>query len=171
MQISDSLKQKAEKCGIALSHYDIDGHLIFADEKTVSTFVELLQPPPKAKGQFDDVLAAFENEPIDYLLNRLDLPPSSEYRYQLIDESNAILLEKILSNLSALSLPPLPFGYYQLSIFSDTEQYRVRLLISPKTSFQPSVLKNKKVWGVNVQLYSLRSEQNWGIGDFGDLAI
>ncbi len=117
MQISDSLKQKAEKCGIALSHYDIDGHLIFADEKTVSTFVELLQPPPKAKGQFDDVLAAFENEPIDYLLNRLDLPPSAEYRYQLIDESNAILLEKILSNLSALSLPPLPFGYYQLSIF------------------------------------------------------
>ena len=94
MQISDSLKQKAEKCGIALSHYDIDGHLIFADEKTVSTFVELLQPPPKAKGQFDDVLAAFENEPIDYRLNRLDLPPSAEYRYQLIDESNAILLEK-----------------------------------------------------------------------------
>ncbi|WP_432717676.1 4-alpha-glucanotransferase [Haemophilus haemolyticus] len=170
MQISDSLKQKAEKCGIALSHYDIDGHLIFADEKTVSTFVELLQPPPKAKGQFDDVLAAFENEPIDYRLNRLDLPPSAEYRYQLIDESNAILLEKTLSNLSALSLPPLPFGYYQLSIFSDTEEYRVRLLISPKTAFQPPVLKNKKVWGVNVQLYSLRSEQNWGIGDFGDLA-
>ena len=92
MQISDSLKQKAEKCGIALSHYDIDGHLIFADEKTVSTFVELLQPPPKAKGQFDDVLAAFENEPIDYRLNRLDLPAADEYRYQLIDESNAILL-------------------------------------------------------------------------------
>lgn len=170
MQISDSLKQKAEKYGIALSHYDIDGHLIFADEKTVSTFVELLQPPPKAKGQFDDVLAAFENEPIDYRLNRLDLPPSVEYRYQLIDESNAILLEKTLSNLSALSLPPLPFGYYQLSIFSDTEQYSVRLLISPKTAFQPPVLKNKKVWGVNVQLYSLRSEQSWGIGDFGDLA-
>lgn len=94
MQISDSLKQKAEKCGIALSHYDIDGHLIFADEKTVSTFVDLLQSPPKAKGQFDDVLAAFENEPIDYRLNRLDLPLSAEYRYQLIDESNAILLEK-----------------------------------------------------------------------------
>ena len=53
-----------------------------------------MQPPPKAKGQFDDVLAAFENEPIDYRLNRLDLPPSAEYRYQLIDESNAILLEK-----------------------------------------------------------------------------
>ena len=49
MQISDSLKQKAEKCGIALSHYDIDGHLIFADEKTVLTFVELFAASAKSE--------------------------------------------------------------------------------------------------------------------------
>ena len=120
------------------------GILFLRMKRRFQLLLSFLQPPPKAKGQFDDVLAAFENEPIDYRLNRLDLPPSAEYRYQLIDESNVILLEKTLSNLSALSLPPLPFGYYQLSIFSDTEQYRVRLLISPKTAFQSSVLKNKK---------------------------
>ena len=113
MQISDSLKQKAEKFGIALSHYDIDGHLIFADEKTVSTFVELLQPPPKAKGQFDDVLAAFENEPIDYRLNRLDLPLSAKYRYQLIDESNVVLLENTFKFIRTFFAPT---SFWLLSI-------------------------------------------------------
>ena len=27
----------------------------------------------------------------------------------------------------------------------------------------------KKVWGVSSQLYSVRSRDNWGIGDFADL--
>ncbi|ENM5772497.1 4-alpha-glucanotransferase, partial [Vibrio mimicus] len=29
---------------------------------------------------------------------------------------------------------------------------------------------DKKMWGVNLHIYSLRSDSNWGIGDFGDLS-
>lgn len=36
--------------------------------------------------------------------------------------------------------------------------------------FLPSWLANARVWGVTVQLYSVRSERNHGIGDFEDLA-
>lgn len=34
----------------------------------------------------------------------------------------------------------------------------------------PRLAAGERLWGVNVQLYSLRSQRNWGIGDFSDLA-
>ncbi|MCB5203751.1 4-alpha-glucanotransferase [Neorhizobium sp. T786] len=38
----------------------------------------------------------------------------------------------------------------------------------PKSYF-PQYLERKRVWGISLQLYELRSGRNWGIGDFEDL--
>lgn len=37
-------------------------------------------------------------------------------------------------------------------------------------SYVPEFLKNQRIWGISLQLYELRSDRNWGIGDFQDLA-
>lgn len=74
-----------------------------------------------------------------------------------------------------LNLPTdLPVGYHRLKINADwqNEQTRVEAmaLVSPELCYLPSPLsEDKRVWGTSAQLYSLRSENNWGIGDFGDL--
>lgn len=105
MQMSLSLKQCAEKLGISFSHYNIDGHLIDASPTSIDYFIEQLQFPPNI-GQnqpFQDVICAFENEPIHDDLIAFSSPPDASLRYQLLDEQNQIQLEKTIPYSTALS--------------------------------------------------------------------
>jgi 4-alpha-glucanotransferase len=72
-----------------------------------------------------------------------------------------------------LELPnDLPLGYHTLNVSLDTGLAgESRLIVAPSVSFEPEAFhRGERVWGVAVQLYSLRSKRNWGIGDFRDLA-
>ena len=105
MQMSLSLKQSAEKLGISFSHYDINGHLIDASPTSIDYFIEQLQFPPNI-GQnqpFQNVICAFENEPIHDDLIAFSSPPDASLRYQLLDEQNQIQLEKTIPYSTALS--------------------------------------------------------------------
>jgi 4-alpha-glucanotransferase len=64
-----------------------------------------------------------------------------------------------------LSLPEdLPAGYHTLSIEPGGES--MSLIVSPGRCWLP---EGGRLWGIAAQLYLLRSERDWGIGDFGDL--
>ena len=105
MQMSFSLKQSAEKLGISFSHYDINGHLIDASPTSVDYFIKQLQFPPNI-GQnqpFQDVICAFENEPIHDDLIAFSSPPDAFLRYQSLDEQNQIQFEKNIPYSTALS--------------------------------------------------------------------
>lgn len=105
MQMSLSLKQSAEKLGISFSHYDIDGHLIDASPASIDYFIEQLQFPPNI-GQnqpFQNVICAFENEPIHDDLIAFSSPPDASLRYQLLYEQNQIQFEKTIPYSTALS--------------------------------------------------------------------
>ena len=116
MQMISSIKQSAEKLGISLSHYDIDGHLIYASPSSIDYFIEQLQFPPNiGKNQpFQDVICAFENEPIHYDLTAFSSPPDASLRYQLLDEQNQIQFEKTIPYSTALSSIAC-FAFYLLS--------------------------------------------------------
>ena len=67
----------------------------------------------------------------------------------------------------------LPFGYHSLSLYeqgNDDPLATMSLIITPKSCYTPeAILQGNKNWGTSVQLYCVKSETNWGIGDFSDL--
>jgi (1->4)-alpha-D-glucan 1-alpha-D-glucosylmutase len=69
----------------------------------------------------------------------------------------------------AIDLPlDLEPGYWRLQLEGDAVWCRV--VIAPARCWVPEgLLQGERWWGLTIQLYALRSEANWGIGDFGDL--
>lgn len=66
----------------------------------------------------------------------------------------------------------LPEGYHRLRAQAqDGTAGDCTLIVAPNRCYEPAVLaRGSRLWGVAVQLYTLRSAANWGIGDFADLA-
>ena len=74
----------------------------------------------------------------------------------------------------ALELPQgIPLGYHRLRLL-DTEGHLLgesSLIVVPERCYEPDEMsEGARLWGLAVQLYTVRSRRNWGIGDFTDLA-
>ncbi len=67
----------------------------------------------------------------------------------------------------------LPPGYHEFEAkIAGGEAQHCLLIVSPPKCFEPAAISaGRRLWGIAVQLYTLRSERNWGIGDFGDLEM
>lgn len=71
----------------------------------------------------------------------------------------------------ALPLPGLPLGHHRASATLDTGlRGELQVIVTPPHCYEPAALeRGQRVWGIAVQLYALRSPDNWGMGDFRDL--
>jgi 4-alpha-glucanotransferase len=65
----------------------------------------------------------------------------------------------------------LPHGYHRVEVaVGEGERAESLLVVTPERCYQPPALvAEARRWGVAVQLYTLRSAGNWGMGDFADL--
>ncbi|MBE0620596.1 MAG: malto-oligosyltrehalose synthase [Burkholderiales bacterium] len=63
-------------------------------------------------------------------------------------------------------------GYHRLAILHDGAIIgEAAFIVVPARCFRPPAVQDDgRVWGTAAQLYAVRSECNWGIGDFTDLA-
>ncbi|MBV8490412.1 MAG: 4-alpha-glucanotransferase [Candidatus Eremiobacteraeota bacterium] len=64
----------------------------------------------------------------------------------------------------------LPLGYHRLAARIGGTETTCALIGVPAECYIPPDLRDGHCWALSTQLYALRSERNWGIGDFTDLA-
>ena len=66
--------------------------------------------------------------------------------------------------------PDLPLGYHRLHLSVGTFDTSTTLIVSPACLGTPQRLGARRTWGLATQLYSVRSNRSWGVGDLTDLA-
>ncbi len=83
-----------------------------------------------------------------------------------VETGNYVINETRYSE-RAIELPTLCHGYYNIALSIQSKTWSGTLLVSPQTAYNP--IHSQKLWGLSVQLYSVNSDTNLGVGDFNDL--
>lgn len=74
-----------------------------------------------------------------------------------------------------LTLPQLPVvGYHRLVVYENATAApavaSMVIIVAPRQCYQPAAVRDSgRVWGLAIQLPTIRSARNWGSGDFTDL--
>ena len=169
--MSETLEQQAVEAGIDLGYHDINGTYHATKPEVLESIVAVLdKSKPDLDGLYLDTMVAHENGE-----ESLQMP--SEFHgaeaVVLIDEADeyqTLTLYPDDNDTLWIKLPLLACGYYTLSAETDGKCCLVRLIVAPESVYQPKLLANGgRMNGLTMHLYSLRSERNWGIGDFTDL--
>ncbi|QEY24767.1 1,4-alpha-glucan branching protein GlgB [Neisseria animalis] len=165
-----SLEQQAEQAGIALGFHDIDGIYHRSKPEVLQAVLSALSDE-FADGMFASVAVAREQQESSVNIPALKGASEAELSDENGAERHRITVYPDEQGGCWAALPPLDAGYYTLTANGSDGLCRVRLIVAPNTAYQPRTLSNgRRMNGMTVQLYSLRSERNWGIGDFTDLA-
>ncbi len=63
----------------------------------------------------------------------------------------------------------LPLGYHRVHLRSGDQEFDTQLIVTPSWLGLPARMGERRAWGLATQLYSVRSQGSWGIGDLSDL--
>lgn len=162
------IDQAAAQAGIAADYINAHGKQQAIGQDTKRKLLDAMNRPltPGAEAPLPVVKVFYQGHPIV-----LPLGGSGDYHWELVREDGSQLQGRA-SGRKTLTLPggALPLGYHQLTLRQDEQTWSCRLIVAPQRCYEPdALLTGQKLWGACVQLYTLRSDRNWGIGDFGDL--
>lgn len=162
----DSLDQAARAAGISLDYINVNGEKEAISDETKRALLAVMGDPQEAGKSPLPPVAVFSGR------GKRQLTPQGRgvYRWQLQTEKGKLLSGELTAG-EPFTLPtPLAQGYHQLTLSKGKKSWQTRVIVAPRRCYLPPALEaGEKRWGALVQLYTVRSEQNWGIGDFGDL--
>lgn len=146
-----------------------------------SPWLSLLQPTEIIKAEDENYL-------IKITIN--ETYRNGQLSFEIKTEDQQVLSEEVdIKNLKAVEqhnigeqnylrfeveIPRLPHGYHEIEALVSFDKNQLSghgyVIVAPKTCYGPKDAADYKMWGLAAQLYSLKSDNSWGMGDFGDLA-
>ena len=199
MDDAEALRRLCERHGVASGYHDVFGHWHAVAPEALAALLRdagLLPDGDIDAAEADAHASSWRRAlpPVqvvgagsEHFTLVLQLPSSSaHFKWRLVDEGGAFhegsvdtatLQAEAQAEIAGVvyrrfRLPialALPAGYHRLSIVGLPGE--TLLVCAPARCHQPALLeRGGRLWGFTLQLHSLRSERNWGFGDFSDLA-
>lgn len=85
-------------------------------------------------------------------------------------ETDSVDTEGVRISHRRLELAALPAGYHRLQLTTSSASGTTLLIAAPTSCYQPDwMTAGRRLAGISLHLYALRSARNWGMGDFTDL--
>jgi len=161
----NKLDQTAESAGIALHFENARGEQQTISDETKQALIAVMDTPAGKAPPVPPVKLFIARARRELLIGG-----EGEFNWQLITEQGKRHSGTVQGGDTLLLPPRLAQGYHQFSLRKGRKQWDSRLIMAPRRCYLPEPLaQGEKRWGALVQLYTLRSDHNWGIGDFGDL--
>ncbi|WP_373742162.1 1,4-alpha-glucan branching protein GlgB [Neisseria sp.] len=156
--------------GIDAGYHDIYGHYHETKPEVAAALAAALDAVPDTEDGFDGAAALRAGEGL-----RVALPHGFSAGCGLVledEEGVEHAVEAVFSDgLVYAAADGLAQGYYTLCASEGGRSFKSLIVVAPDAVYRPQPLSDGlRMNGLTLHLYSLRSKQNWGIGDFSDLA-
>jgi (1->4)-alpha-D-glucan 1-alpha-D-glucosylmutase len=173
------LERMAALVGISSDYTDAFGKSVQTSPATRQALLAGLGLDISSESGAQESLARLErlkNGPLPAVITVVaEQPATIEFRaspvqpaWILIEEDGTVHEGRLAKGEVALNLPALPMGYHRLRL-GDRE---TTIIAAPLRCWEPEALQGEtKLWGATAQIYSLRSEHDFGIGGYSDVGL
>jgi 4-alpha-glucanotransferase len=95
--------------------------------------------------------------------------PRAAWRLDVWEEGGAHHVREGRAGRGRPGVPPLPWGYHRVALEAGGERAEAAIIVAPPACPDPRRVLRHPGFGLAVNLYTVTSESNWGVGDLGDL--
>lgn len=164
----ETLRKMVNYLGFSLKNTeDSDSLLRKINNKRWQSVLEPIYVVQTSAIHFDVVIKSSQVGELEISLLRDNKKIRVDYEQKVIETK--VIGSTEYSRIEFLIKSVLEPQYYDLTVKVNNKKHHSVLALAPDKCYIPPIINERKVWGFAIQLYSLTSKRNWGVGDFSDL--